>query len=230
VKAFAPVINFVMKFFYKIVCRISEDEFKKIPAKGPYVLVGNHICFMDIPLLYLFLQPRYVVGLGKKELLDAPIVGALLKMWNVIGISREEADIQAIKSCLKVLKKGAFLSLAPEGTRSNTGVLQKGKAGTILLAYKSKVPILPLAHWGLESFNENFKSFKRTSVEVKLGRPFVLDAGDVKVTQEIREEMVDQVMYEIAALMPEQYRGVYSDMSKKTGKYLKFVEEAVKPA
>jgi hypothetical protein len=42
----------------------------------------------------------------------------------------------------------------------------------------------------------------------------------VKVTAEIRQQIVDEMMYEIAKLMPEEYRGEYSDLSKATGKYL----------
>jgi hypothetical protein len=42
----------------------------------------------------------------------------------------------------------------------------------------------------------------------------------LKVTGEIRQEIVDDMMYELAKLLPEEYRGVYSDLSKATGKYI----------
>jgi len=42
----------------------------------------------------------------------------------------------------------------------------------------------------------------------------------VKVTSEIRQQIVDEMMYEIAKLIPEEYRGAYSDLSKATGKFL----------
>ena len=40
------------------------------------------------------------------------------------------------------------------------------------------------------------------------------------MTSEVRQEIVDDMMYELAKLLPEDYRGEYSDMSKATGKYI----------
>jgi hypothetical protein len=42
----------------------------------------------------------------------------------------------------------------------------------------------------------------------------------VKVTGEIRQQIVDEMMYELAKLLPEEYRGVYSDMSKATTRFI----------
>ena len=67
---------------------------------------------------------------------------------------------------------------------------------------------------------KNLKRLKRTDFHIRIGEPFKINVEGVKVTGEIRQEIVDDMMYELAKLLPEEYRGVYSDLSKATGKYL----------
>ena len=123
---------------------------------------------------------------------------------------------------LEVLRVGDILFVAPEGTRSRHGRLQQGHPGIVLLALRSGAPLLPFAHYGIESYRENLRRLRRTDFHFTVGRPFHLDAGGVKVTHQMRQQMVDEEMYQIAALLPPAYRGVYSDMSAATETYLTF--------
>jgi 1-acyl-sn-glycerol-3-phosphate acyltransferase len=70
-----------------------------------------------------------------------------------------------------------------------------------------------------EGTRNNLKRLKRTDFHIRVGEPFIVKV-EGKVTAEMRQEIVDEMMYEIAKLMPEEYRGEYSDMSKATRKYL----------
>jgi 1-acyl-sn-glycerol-3-phosphate acyltransferase len=117
------------------------------------------------------------------------------------------------------LQNGHFFGIAPEGTRNKTGVLIRAHPGTVILALKSGAPILPMAHWGGEVFLKNLKRLKRTDFHIRVGEPFKIVA-EGKVSAEMRQEMADDMMYELAKLLPEEYRGVYSDLSQATGKYL----------
>jgi len=67
---------------------------------------------------------------------------------------------------------------------------------------------------------KNLKRFKRTDFHIRVGEPFKVETQGVKVTSEIRQQIVDEMMYEIAKLLPEEYRGAYADLSKATGKFL----------
>ena len=44
------------------------------------------------------------------------------------------------------------------------------------------------------------------------------------MTKEVRQQMVDEIMYQLAALMPEANRGYYSDASAATTRYLRFCD------
>ena len=128
--------------------------------------------------------------------------------------------MNALKLALKALEEGKIFGLAPEGTRNKTGKLIRAMPGTVIIALHSGAPIVPIAHWGGEVYLKNLKRLKRTDFHIRIGEPFRINVDGLKVTGEIRQEIVDDMMYELAKLLPEEYRGVYSDLSKATGKYL----------
>ena len=115
---------------------------------------------------------------------------------------------------------GNILAIAPEGTRNKTGQLVRARPGVITLALHSGTPLLPVAHWGGENFPSNLKCLKRTDFHVRVGQPFKLDPGKERVTREIRQQMVDEMMYRLAALLPEHHRGAYKNLENATDKYL----------
>jgi 1-acyl-sn-glycerol-3-phosphate acyltransferase len=125
-----------------------------------------------------------------------------------------------LKQAVKMIKEGYIFGIAPEGTRNKTGKLLRAMPGTVLLALHSGAPILPIVHWGGENYLKNLKSLKRTDFYIRVGEPFKLNVEGVKVNGEIREKIADEMMYEIAKMLPEEYRGEYSDLSKATQQFL----------
>jgi 1-acyl-sn-glycerol-3-phosphate acyltransferase len=128
--------------------------------------------------------------------------------------------MHALKEALRALEKGVIFGVAPEGTRNYTGVLKRALPGTVIIALHSGAPIIPIAHWGGEVYLKNLKRFKRTDFHIRVGEPFKLNVEGVKVTGEVRQQIVDEMMYRLAKLLPKEYRGEYSDMSKATENFL----------
>lgn len=217
-------LNAVIRVGTSILCRIERASLKQVPKRGPMILVVNHINSLEVPLFFAHLQPRKMTGLAKVETWDSKFMGWLFTLWDAIPIRRGEADMDAIHRCLDVLKKGNFLAIAPEGTRSYDGCLLPAQPGIVLIAMRSGAPILPIAHWGGELFSQNIRKWKRTDFHIRVGKPFLLDPGDQKVTGEIRQEMADEIMCEIAALMPEMYRGVYLEKNKKPRRFVRMIQ------
>lgn len=215
-------VNWFIRLVFTITCRLDVREFDKIPATGPGIIVMNHINFLEAPLLAVFLFPRRLAALTKKENLSIPGYGYLGRLWNAIPIDRGNVDTEAFKSCLRWIHQNGILGLAPEGTRSRTGVLGRGKAGVAMLAQRAGVPIWPVAHWGGESFWSNLKSFKRTPVSVRVGLPYVIEPAG-SVTKTVRQEIADEIMESIAVLMPIRYRGLYADSCLRLPRHLKHV-------
>jgi 1-acyl-sn-glycerol-3-phosphate acyltransferase len=205
-----------------IMCRIDRDDLAKVPSNGPLILAANHISSLEVPLLFAYLQPRKTIGLAKIETWDSKFMGWVFDLWDSIPIRRGEVDREAIRRCLETLKAGNILAVAPEGTRSYDGKLLDGQPGIVMIALQSGAPILPVVHWGGEDLPKNFKRLKRTDFHIRVGKPFTLDAKGERVNGEIRQEMVNEIMCQMAMLMPDKYRGQYANCGTTMQKYIRF--------
>lgn len=205
-----------------VLCHIDDAQLAKVPDRGPLILVTNHVNLLEIPIIYTHLKPRPVHGMVLTSRWKNPFFRWLLDTCESIPVRRDEADVDAIRISLKKLSQGCILIIAPEGTRSRDGRLQKPHPGAVLLALHSGVPMMPVVYFGSEGFDDNLRHLRRTDFHIAVGRPFRLEAGEARVDREMRQQMIDEVFYQIATLLPEQYRGAYADLSKATEKYLDF--------
>ena len=216
------VVFSTIKALIRLLCRVDDAQLARVPDRGPLIMVANHVNFLEVPLVYTHLQPRPMTGFAKVEAWDNPFIGTLFSMGEAIPLYRGEADMAAFRQALKALEAGRILALAPEGTRSGHGRLQRGHPGVVFLALHSGALLLPLVYYGGERFWHNLTRLRRTDFHIVVGQPFYLDAGGAKVTQRVRQQMLDEVMYQMAALLPPAYRGVYSDLAAASETYLRF--------
>jgi 1-acyl-sn-glycerol-3-phosphate acyltransferase len=200
--------------------RIDASQAGGIPRQGPLILVTNHINIMEIPIIYSHLQPRKLHGLVLAERWKNPIVGWGLDVCGTIPLERGGVNLDAMRQALAALEAGEMLIISPEGTRSGHGRLQPAHPGVVTLALKSGAPLLPIGYSGGEAYQENFKRLRRTPFHMAVGRPFRLDAHGEPPTREQRTQMVDEIMYRVAAILPPDYRGVYADLEKATTRYV----------
>jgi 1-acyl-sn-glycerol-3-phosphate acyltransferase len=210
-----------------LLCKIEKPDMHAVPHDGPMILAVNHINSLEVPLLLAFLQPRRMVTLAKIETWDNKLMGWLFDLWGSIPVRRGEVDLGAVRRCLGALDSGKILVIAPEGTRSYDGKLLRGQPGISLIALHAGVPILPVVHWGGEDFLRNIKRLKRTHFKLRVGRPFTLDAGGERVDGIVRQAMVDEIMYQIASLLPEKNRGLYATGNPPSQKYLRFASRDI---
>jgi len=218
----AVVVNSAIKRLSRVLCRVHDAQLTRVPQRGPLILVPNHINFLDAPVLYTHLRPRDVTALAKVETWDNPALRFLFNLAGAIPLRRGEADVQALRRGLAALQEGRILAMAPEGHRSGHGRLQKGHTGVVLLALWSGAPLLPLASYGIEKFRSNVSRLRRTDYHIAVGNPFYLDAHGVKVTRQVRRQMADEIMYQLAALLPPDHRGQYADLTQASVEYLRF--------
>lgn len=211
------------KYGLRILCRINHEEMKKVPEQGPLIVYANHTGSIEAPILYGELAPRPVTALAKVESWDNWLINWVFTLWDIIPIRRGEADMEATRAALSALEQAHILGVSPEGTRNKTGALLRAKPGIVMLAMHSKAPLQAVAHWGGENFRENLKRLKRTDFHMLIGPVFYLDARGERVTKEVRQQMADEMMYQLAKLLPSEYRGEYADLENATERYLRFV-------
>jgi 1-acyl-sn-glycerol-3-phosphate acyltransferase len=218
------IVTTTVKGLLRVLCRIDDSQLSGVPERGPLILVCNHINFIEAPLVYTHLQPRPVTAFAKSETWDNPAMAFLFNLAEAIPLRRGEADVSALRQGLDALAAGKILAVTPEGTRSGHGRLQRGHPGVVIMALHSGAPILPLVFYGNEQFHHNISHLRRTDFHIAVGRPFHLRSESHRVDQQIRREMTDEIMFQLAALLPPKYRGMYSDLSSATENYLHFPE------
>jgi 1-acyl-sn-glycerol-3-phosphate acyltransferase len=168
--------------------------------------VANHINWKDPPLISigLDLSVRYM---AKIQAFTYPLLGYFVRATGAFPVRRGEGDRRALVTALRVLKGGQILGFFPEGHRSESGALLRGKPGVGFLASRAgDVPLVPIAMIGTKQSLPRL-IFGGHAV-LRVGRPFRLaDLTD----EERRDEqaVTDAVMRRIAAVLPAEMRGAY---------------------
>lgn len=219
------VVNAVIKGIVDTICRIDDAQLAHVPMQGPLIMVTNHVNFLEVPIIYTHLQPRPLTGFVKTESWDNPALSFLFDLWGAIPLKRGAADTSAFRRGLAALSEGRILAVAPEGTRTGHGRLQRGHPGAVLLALRSGAPILPLVYYGAENYKKDLSRLRRSDFHIVVGELFYLKANG-RVTRDMRRQITDEIMYQLAALLPPEYRGYYSDTSLATETYLRFPKPA----
>jgi 1-acyl-sn-glycerol-3-phosphate acyltransferase len=210
----------------RILCKVDGKQTAKVPMGGPLILIVNHVNFLEAPVLYCRLRPRRAIALAKAEAWDNRLLGWLFDQWGAIPIRRGETDISALRRALGVLRDSGILVVAPEGTRSRHGRLQRGRPGIVTIALKSGAPLLPLVFYGGEDIGRNVRRLRRTPFHVIVGEPFHLEVGEEKISRDVRQRIADEIMYRMSALLPPAYRGEYADLDAATDSYVRFASAA----
>ncbi len=111
----------------------------------PVLFVSNHQGSFDIPLLLGYIdKPKAFIA--KWELRYLPFIGSWMKELGCIFIKRNDfrQTLKAFKGAGEVFKKGQSLVIFPEGTRSRSSKLGEFKRGSLKIALREKVPVVPV--------------------------------------------------------------------------------------
>ncbi len=184
---------------------------ENLPGKGGCILAINHLSRLDGPVVFAYLDRQDATGLVAKKYQRNPLIRWILNTVGVLWIDRSGTDYEALRKALKHLDAGGMLGIAPEGTRSPGRSLLSAKPGVAYLATKARAPIIPIAIRGTESVLSACRGLRRPRIHVRFGRPFLLPAMDRRDREASLRKNADEIMCQIAALLPERYRGMYAD-------------------
>jgi 1-acyl-sn-glycerol-3-phosphate acyltransferase len=195
----------VARLVFFLALNIKLVGRKHIPRKGPFIIASNHLAWVDIPLVPAYMSQK-VVYLAKEELYHGRYAW-LVRFLGAIPVRRGEADRQLLRASDELLKKGKILVIFPEGTRSKIQQMAHAHAGMGMIALRAGVPVVPVAVCGSEHALKKF----RPRVTITYGEPIILQPKGTKITKEDINDATETVMRRIASMLPESYRGVYSD-------------------
>jgi len=134
-------------------------------------MLANHQSYLD-PLLVATPVTRLCCFAARESLFKSPWFGWLLGSFNVIGIRRGEANLDAIKIFTEKLKSGFGMLLFPEGTRTLDGKIAEFKPGFGIIARRANVPVIPVIIDGaFECWPKKHKLFRPGKAYVVYGQP-----------------------------------------------------------
>ena len=187
------------------------EGLERLPADRPYILATNHLSIYDSAFIYGLIGHERFSGWAAEKWERHLFFGGILKLGGAIFIQRGVVDRKALDGALLWLRQGKIFGIAPEGTRSRTGGLIRGKTGVAYLAHEAGVPVLPFAHSGTEGSIRALFRFRRQEIRVRIGEPIHLPQPDSSQRAAALRRDTDEVMCRIAAMLPPEYRGVYRD-------------------
>ncbi len=224
IRGWYRLIRGIIRFLLRLLSRLEVEGLEHIPDQGPYLLVTNHLHWLDPPVMLAVLPHRaYVFAAEKWE--RNLVLGPLFRSLDAIFVQRGEVDRKALRRALAVLRGGGVLGLAPEGTRSKTGALQQGRGGAAYLAYQAGVKLVPAVAVGQKHLFPSLWRFRRAKVRVVFGPPFEPPPVEGKVRAAHLHAFTEEIMYRLAAMLPPEYRGVYADVTEKRPDLVEFYEK-----
>ncbi|MEX1010254.1 MAG: lysophospholipid acyltransferase family protein [Chthoniobacterales bacterium] len=144
--------------------------------EGPCIIAANHCSNLDPPLVGIACK-RAIHYLGKKSLLDWPLLGPIFPQLNVIPVDQKNADRSALMGIIRVVRGGGAALIFPEGSRSPDGALQRAQPGVGMIAAKTRAPIVPVRIKGsFEAYPRGRSLPKFTRISATVGRPLLFNA------------------------------------------------------
>jgi 1-acyl-sn-glycerol-3-phosphate acyltransferase len=209
----------VMQFLARLALRgltdLEIDGEENFPKTGPLIIVGNHFSFID-PVAFISLAPWPLDFVGGAVTPHAPrIVGFLPRLWGYLPVYRGTGSTYALKEGRKILNKGGVLGIFPEGG-SWAQILRPARPGAALLAAQTGAPILPVGLIGLTKVFPSLRNLKRAKVKFRIGKlfgPFKISGSRYEQRKQLNE-IGQEIMRKIAALIPAEDGGIYSSDSK----------------
>jgi 1-acyl-sn-glycerol-3-phosphate acyltransferase len=206
------IVRFLDRLAFALLTDLRILGRENLPEEGPLIVVANHFNFGD-PAAVIRATPWPLDFLGGFEMPDAPpILAWIPKVWGYYAVRRGAASRTAMRASVAVLAQGGILGIFPEGG-SWAEVLRPARPGTAYVATRTGAPILPIGIDGMTEVFPSLRHGRRATVTLRIGRPF----GPFRLTrrgQERRKELDeigDEIMRHIAALIPPERRGVYSE-------------------
>jgi 1-acyl-sn-glycerol-3-phosphate acyltransferase len=205
--------RFIVRAIIRMIAHVEVTDLENMPTTGALIAVSNHLGRLDALMPYRFSDRTDITMLIAEKYYANPVFRFLGKQLDGVFIDRFNADVGTLREVFSRLKRGVLLVMAPEGTRSPTEGLIEGKPGTGYLAAKAGVPIVPVGITGTEDrlVMQQLRCLRRIQIKARVGKPFILPPFDNKNREAAIQHATDEIMCQIAALIPPHNRGIYAD-------------------
>lgn len=177
--------------------KVNVEGLENLPEKGPVVFVGNHQGYADI-IAYCAAFTKFQFGfVAKDELAKIPLYGEWIRRIRSVFIERDDAraSLKAINDGIKLIEQGYSLVIFPEGTRSKGPEPGEFKKGSLKLATKPGVPIIPVSLDGSYKFFEETSKITPAKVNIIVHPPIETKGLDRKEEKALNEK-VEKIIFD----------------------------------
>jgi len=185
------------QFFFLLLCRGRVLHLTRVPKEGGVLLVCNHQSFFD-PMIATNALPRECHYMARDTLFRNNWFEKLIRAVNTFPVKRGTGDVGAIKETLRRLKRGALVTVFPEGTRTHDGGIGRMQPGVVMLARKAGVPLATALILGA------YEIWPRQAKWPRLG-PVLVEYGEPLSPEQIRdmtdEECISALRDQLVAMM-----------------------------
>ena len=176
--------------------RVEVEGLEKIDRHGHYVFCGNHLSYMDTPVVLTHIPVQFRF-LAKDGLFRIPFLGTHLTQAGHVPVPRDDprAAVKIMTHAAEILQKRAIsLLIFPEGGRSADGQLQPFKEGAAYIAIKAQVPLVPIALSGTrEIMAVGSAVFRPGVVRLRIGEPIPTEGLILKDRERLTDEAREQI-------------------------------------
>ena len=210
--------NLLLKNLLRIFGDWEVNGKENVPRKGALIIVANHISDIDAGILNASI-PRRVEFMAKADLFQKPIISQFFRAYGAFPINESGKEFYSINHSLHILNRNGAIGIFPEGGKNPTA-LGQAMLGSAMIAMMSGSPILPVGITGTESVGDGIRIFyPKGTFRITIGKPFSAPVVRDKRLRKNVETTTDIIMKQIAALLPERYRGVYHNAWKGKRSY-----------
>jgi 1-acyl-sn-glycerol-3-phosphate acyltransferase len=197
---------------FRVLADFHINGRENLPESGPLLVVGNHFSFLD-PVAVIHIIPYPMEFIGGTRAPNAPRWSDIFRtLWGVVPVVRGGSSRDGLLRAQRLLEQKAVLGIFPEGGSWAT-VLRPARPGAALLALRTGARVLPIGLTGLTEMFPALAKGRRARVTVNIGRPFGpfrLEPGE-RASRAALDQIGGEIMRQIAALIPPEERGFYSD-------------------
>lgn len=162
------------RWVWPLFGRLIVEGRDNVPARGPFLLISNHQSVLDPFFIQTCIQ-RPCHPMAKSTQFASPLFAGIMKRCYAFPVRRFQVDPQAVRVTLRRLAAGYPVHIYVEGERSWDGRLQRPRTGTVRLALRAGVPIVPCAVAGAYDVWPRWdRRVGRGDVRVSFGQPFSL--------------------------------------------------------
>ncbi|MHB1124834.1 MAG: lysophospholipid acyltransferase family protein [Ramlibacter sp.] len=188
-----------------IEVRVTGMEHLPIGKTMPAILLVKHQSTLETFLLPT-LMPHPLAYVFKRELLSVPFFGWAIGRLDMIHIDRSQraqAFNKVVEQGKRLLARGIWIIMFPEGTRIPRGQQGTYKSGGTRLAIRTGAPVIPIAVTSAKVWPRKAFVKRPGVVDVSIGPP-IPSAG--READELMREVERWIEAEMRRLDPQAYR------------------------